>query len=95
MSDTGRVRCVDEATALVNGERQGAYGPPEDSFKAIAKVWSGLLANKLRPGVDIDAADVALLMTGLKLARETNQHKRDNVVDAHGYLIIYGERLTP
>ena len=77
-----------EANRLINGERQDQYGRPEDSFAAIAKVWTGLLANKLRPNVDISPADVALLMTGLKLARYTNRAGRDDVVDAHGYLML-------
>lgn len=78
--------CMTEAAGLITGDRKDAYGKVEDSFAAVALVWSGLLANKLAPGAVVSSVDVALLMVGLKLARETNQGKRDNVVDAHGYL---------
>jgi hypothetical protein len=32
--------------------------------------------------------DVAIMMALLKIARETHQHKRDNLVDAIGYLAL-------
>lgn len=77
-----------EAWSLTNGDRHQAYGRAEDVFRAYGMIYTGLLAAKLKPGEVIDAADVAMLMTGLKLAREANKSKRDNVVDAHGYLSL-------
>ncbi len=77
-----------EAWRLTNGDRRQAYGPPEEVFHAYAQVWSGLLARKLRE--PLSAADVALCMTGLKLCREANAPKPDNLVDAHGYLSLLG-----
>jgi hypothetical protein len=80
---------MEEAWRLTNGDRQSSYGKAEDVFRAYGLIWTGLLAKKLAPGEVIDASDVALLMTGLKLAREANgSGKRDNVVDAHGYLSL-------
>ena len=32
---------------------------------------------------------LALMMVGLKLQRQAMKHKRDNLVDAHGYLLVY------
>lgn len=75
-----------EANALVNGERMAAYGSPKPAYDAQAKVWSGLLHHKLKE--DLTASDVVLLLTGMKLAREARRHKRDNVVDLHGYGLV-------
>lgn len=78
-----------EAWALTHGERRAAYGTPSQVFAGYAKMWSGLLARKLRE--DLDANDVTLCMTALKLAREANSPKGDNITDAHGYLIMHDE----
>lgn len=55
--------CAKEALRLVGGGRQDAYGRPERSLKKIARVWEGLLLDKLAPGARISALDVAILMT--------------------------------
>jgi len=77
---------MQEAWELTTGDRQNQYGSAVDAFRAYGHIWTGLLAHKLQPGAVIDSADVALLMAGLKLGREVRSSKRDNVVDAHGYL---------
>lgn len=79
---------MDEAWDLTTRDRHNQYGSAEDAFRAYGHVWTGLLAHKLRPDVVIDASDVCLMMTGLKIAREVRNSKRDNVVDAHGYLSL-------
>ncbi len=76
-----------EANRLVNGDRQSDYGTPRDNYNGIAKVWSGILSPILKR--DITPAEAALMMTGLKLQRQAMKHKRDNLVDAHGYLLVY------
>jgi hypothetical protein len=75
-----------EANALVNGDRQAAYGSPLQSYEAQAKVWSGMLADKLKE--DLTAEDVVLLLTAMKLRRQAHKPKRDNVVDTHGYMLV-------
>lgn len=82
---------VEEALALVYGDRQADYGHPRDSYAAVAKVWSGILAPILKQ--DITAGQAVLLMAALKIQREANQPKRDNVVDLHGYGVVYS-RVT-
>jgi hypothetical protein len=77
-----------EANALVNGERQADYGSPRSNYEGIAKVWSGILWPILKR--DILPEEAALMMAGLKLQREAMKHKRDNIVDAHGYLLVLG-----
>lgn len=71
-----------EANALVNGERQAAYGPPAIAYERIARIWGGLL------GVKITAQQAALMMVALKIQRQMERPKRDNLVDAHGYLVV-------
>lgn len=73
---------LDEAKAIINGERNDMYGNPEDSFMLIAELWTAFL------GVTISAKDVALMMCLLKIARETKQGSRDNWRDLAGYAAL-------
>ena len=84
-----RGSALNEAMQVINGDWQDVYGAPEDSFKLIASYWSTYLQSKNSDL--IDATDVAVMMTLFKIAREANQHKRDNIVDAAGYLGIYAD----
>jgi len=69
-----------QAHALINGERQASYGPPAPFFTRTAALWSAYLGHALT------GKDVAMLMALLKIAREANRHKRDNLLDAAGYI---------
>ena len=68
-----------EAESIVNGSRNSDYGGTE-GLERIANVAS-ILTNQ-----NITAMDLALIMISLKLVRESFQHKRDNLVDACGYM---------
>jgi len=83
----GYVLC--ESLRTINGERQDVYGSPENSFALIADYWTAYLTRK--KNLKMTAGDVALMMTLFKIAREANQHKRDNILDAAGYLGIYAD----
>lgn len=72
-----------EALSLVTGDRQAAYGHPSKNFQDIADLWSPIL------GTQVTAEQVALCMVQVKIARELNVQKRDNLVDAIGYLLAY------
>jgi hypothetical protein len=78
---------VQQAIKLVLGDRNAAYGDPADDYGKTAKIWSGMLMHKLRPNVEITPEEAVLMMVGLKLSREMNLHKDDNLIDAHGYLL--------
>lgn len=82
-----------EASATINGARQDQYGNPEDSFALIAERWSQYLEGKYRFSNELTSDDVAFMMADLKMARECTQHKRDNLVDAVGYLGIRDDML--
>lgn len=86
-----RGKVLEKAMEVINGERQDVYGAPENSFKLIGEYWSTYLRNRKSPFNIVDAVDVAVMMTLFKIAREANQHKRDNIVDAAGYLGIYAD----
>lgn len=64
-------------------DREKSYGNPIQMHNRIAQIWSALL-NK-----PVTAYEVALCMTGLKLARATkNASDPDSLIDAHGYTEI-------
>lgn len=69
-----------DAHALINAQRQDDYGTPAESFQRIATMWSAYL------GRAVSCRDVACLMALLKLGREAHAHKRDNLLDAAGYI---------
>lgn len=71
-----------EANRLVNGPRQASYGHPKDNFTDIGRMWGALLRID-----DISPEKVALMMAGLKLARESFSQKDDNKIDCVGYLL--------
>lgn len=69
----------------VSGEsRQRDYGHPKLNHDRIAAIWNVQLGNKL--ALPLTARDAALMMIGVKLAREVNTPKRDNLVDIAGYV---------
>lgn len=72
-----------EAHALINGPRRGAYGPVEESFQRIAAMANVMLEERL--SAPLTAGDVAKFMLCVKMARERQSHSRDNCVDICGY----------
>jgi hypothetical protein len=76
----------EEAQRIVYGDREATYGKPSKNFDATAKLWNAHLSAKYGISDIITAHDVAWMMMQLKQAREMHQHKRDNIVDAIGYV---------
>jgi uncharacterized protein DUF6378 len=68
-----------QADALVNGDRQDAYGHPFHDFSRTAKMWSAIL------GIEVTPEQVGLCMCAVKISRECNKPKLDNLVDLAGY----------
>ncbi len=80
-----------EAETIVSGDRMAAYGKPEDNFEHIAKIWTAILAKN--QDVLVTAEDVAAMMIGLKIARQMNSNKRDNLIDIIGFTLCW-ERIA-
>lgn len=59
--------------------RAKEYAAPLDGFGLTAKYWSALFA------IPITAEQVALAFLLNKVARQSHQRKRDNLVDIAGY----------
>ena len=76
-----------EAYELVNGERAQSYG----SAVELHRKWSTML---LQLGIKIEPHQLAMAMVVLKLLREAHKPKRDNRVDAAGYLELYENIVT-
>ncbi len=70
---------LEEAKVIINGARREEYGSVTESFGKLAKMWSLILDYEVTP------SQVCLCMIGLKITRELNMHKRDNLVDLAGY----------
>ena len=70
-----------EADEIVNNRSRG-YESAEDSFKNISQIASAIRRKNITP------RDVSAVMIALKLSREQYTHKRDNNVDAAGYIQI-------
>lgn len=84
-----RVEVLDRAADLICGDRDVQYGPPQASLGLIAAYWSAHLDHP------VTAADVAVMMAQLKLARLTaDPQKPDSKLDAIGYLAIGAELAT-
>ncbi len=71
-----------QAKNLINTERQADYGPPVQHWTEVARIWS-ILAH-----TPINAETAVLMMSALKLVRESYKHMDDNIVDAVGYMEI-------
>lgn len=87
-----------EADSLINGDRQGDYGHPIDNCGRIAVLWTAHLRARglLVDGAELTEEDTVWMMIDLKKSREWNRPKRDNKVDAAGYVgmleLIHDER---
>ena len=79
---------LEEANELVNGARQASYGHPLDDFTRTAKMWSAIL------GCEVTAEQVGLCMCAVKISRQCNKPKRDNLVDLAGYALTVEMVLT-
>lgn len=72
-----------EAASLISGDRRDAYGDYSEEASRIAAGWEAL-----RRGGAITARHVPLMMTWLKMVRESHKPKRDNRVDGAAYLAL-------
>ena len=82
---------LEQAAAIVDDDREKAYGKPDKNLRTIAEFWEAWLRarGKLAPDAFLTFEDVACMMAALKLARLANDPKHvDSAVDACGYLYL-------
>ena len=74
-----------EAGQAVDGDRGRFYGHPADNHGNTAAFWTEYIERKYGLVVALTARDVCMLMVLLKVSRDANRPKRDNLVDICGY----------
>lgn len=85
-----RAEVLATAESLINGDRADTYGPPEESFGRIGRIWGAILNLP-----DIDPSTVALMMAGMKISRASGQlDHEDSYVDLAGYAALGAEMGT-
>lgn len=84
-----RAQILDAAKEAVTVDRAATHGAVEDTFAAIARVWSARL------GVTVLPYQVAIMLADLKTCRAWgNPGHADNWVDLAGYAACGGELAT-
>ena len=73
---------LDEASALICGDRNEDYGDARIDFERQGAMWGEIL------GHDVSARQVAMCMIATKLCREIHKPKHDNRVDMIGYAAL-------
>jgi hypothetical protein len=71
---------LQEADRLTNGDRNKAYGHPFDDYSKTVGAFNALT------GRNLTVEEGIIFMVCVKLSRETHAPKRDNRVDACGYM---------
>ena len=79
---------IDQARDIIEGDREKTYGEPGRNLRRIADQWSCYLSQKYESAVMLSEEDVCWMMVLLKMSRQINAHKEDNLVDAIGYIAL-------
>lgn len=70
---------LEEADRLTSEDRNSDYGDPGIENQKVAVGWGVIFLD------GVTAEKIPLAMIWLKMVRELNKHKRDNLVDIAGY----------
>ena len=96
-----RVQTLETAIKLTGGDRDKSYGPPFDNLSDCSTLWNAYINSKWgclkvqadgSYKVDLNAEDVAWMMTLVKMTRSfQGGYHPDNYTDAAAYSAIAGE----
>ena len=96
-----RVTMLEVAKVLTGGDRNKAYGPPFDNLSDCSALWNAYINSKWdclkvqadgSYKVDLNAEDVAWMMTLVKMTRSFQPgYHPDNYIDSAAYAAIAGE----
>jgi hypothetical protein len=75
---------LQEAQRLTLGDRNQDYGHPANDYGRTAAMFSAWMGDQLRS--PLTAEQAVMFMVFVKLSRERHKAKRDNKVDAAGYI---------
>lgn len=82
-----RDQILDEAKALIGGDRAIQYGDSYDTHRRVGEAWSAILNVQI-----ISPGQVALMMIALKSIRASkNIEYMDSWIDICGYAALGGE----
>jgi len=75
---------------MIYGDREKTYGHPAVNLERIAHLWQAYLvaAIQSKDEFEFSAENVAWMMVLVKMARQMNKSKRDNLIDAAGYIAL-------
>lgn len=76
---------LNEAQRLTHGTRNLDYGHPYDDYRRTAALWTSILGALVTP------EQAALCMCAVKISRQCNAPKRDNMTDLAGYAWVVQE----
>jgi hypothetical protein len=79
---------IDVARDIIFGDREKTYGHPAVNLRRIAAQWRTYINQKYGVKVAITEEDICWMMVLLKMSRQMNEMKQDNLVDAIGYLAL-------
>lgn len=80
---------LQEAQKIIYGDREKTYGRPDINLYRIAILWDAYLKGKYGDNTfTVTSEDVCWMMNLMKCARQMNESKRDNLVDACGYISL-------
>lgn len=91
-----RESLLNDARRIVTGERNVAYGEPEDNSRRIGDLWNVFLQGRTKPPTEpLDPYEVFLMMALMKIARLMHDPSNyDSYLDAVGYITVAWDAYT-
>lgn len=89
LKETTEPTALEQAQAIIYGDREQTYGSPDKNLKVIAQYWTVHLNATYGKNLCLTVDDVCGMMVLLKQARLDNSPKhRDSLVDLIGYAAL-------